>query len=122
MCYDSVRLAAGCLCVMSLASYALPQSISQNGDEVITVNASRKVHIESDVCSDGVCTTVVFDQSLEYSNVQSYLDNLNIQNVLQLSSGTVLSTHNGVVVLKDDFSYPFAVNITSINSTTCAFW
>ncbi|KIK57824.1 hypothetical protein GYMLUDRAFT_46028 [Collybiopsis luxurians FD-317 M1] len=93
-------------------------SISQNGNAVITVDASRTIHIESDVCSEGACTTVVFDQSLQYSNVQSYLDDLNIQNVLQLSSGTVSSTHNGIVVLKDDFSYPFAINITTINSTT----
>ncbi|KAF5391453.1 hypothetical protein D9757_001886 [Collybiopsis confluens] len=93
-------------------------SVRQNGDEIITVNASRKIHIESDVCSNNVCTKVVFDQSLEYSNVQSYLDDFNIENVLQISSGTVSSTHNGVVVLKDDFSFPFAVNITTINSTT----
>ncbi|KIK57827.1 hypothetical protein GYMLUDRAFT_246804 [Collybiopsis luxurians FD-317 M1] len=93
-------------------------SISQSGDMVITVNASRKIHIESDVCSNGVCTTVVFDQSLEYSNVQSYFDGLNVQDVLQLSSGSVSSTHNGIVVLKDDFSFPFALNFTTINSTT----
>jgi hypothetical protein len=89
-------------------------SVSENGDVVIAVTASRTIHIESDVCSGGACTAVVFDQNLEYSNVQTYLDDFNIQNVLQKSSGTVSSTHNGVVALKDDFSYPFAVNITTV--------
>lgn len=91
-------------------------TVSRNGDVTITVTASRTIHIESDVCNDGTCQTVVFDQSLEYSNVQTYLEDFAIQNVLQTTTGTVSSTHNGVVVLKDDYSYPFAINITSLNS------
>ncbi|KAF9069614.1 peptide N-acetyl-beta-D-glucosaminyl asparaginase amidase A-domain-containing protein [Rhodocollybia butyracea] len=96
-------------------------SVAKNGDIIITTTGSRTVHIESNVCSGDVCTSVVFDQSLQYSNVQSYLDDFNIQNVLQTTSGTVSSTHNGVVVLKDDYSYPFAVNITSLNAAGSIF-
>ncbi|KAF8831291.1 hypothetical protein HHX47_DHR1000757 [Lentinula edodes] len=96
-------------------------NIASNGDVIITVTASRTIHIESDVCSDDVCTAVVFDQSLNYSNVQTYLDGFNIQNVLQMASGSVVSTHNGVAVVKDDYSYPFAVNITSLNNDGSVF-
>ncbi|KAJ3779303.1 peptide N-acetyl-beta-D-glucosaminyl asparaginase amidase A-domain-containing protein [Lentinula raphanica] len=96
-------------------------SVTSNGDVTITVTASRTIHIESDVCSGEACTTVVFDQSLDYSNVQTYLNNFNIQNVLQTATGTVTSTHNGVTALKDDYSYPFAVNITSLNNNGSMF-
>ncbi|KAJ4487950.1 peptide N-acetyl-beta-D-glucosaminyl asparaginase amidase A-domain-containing protein [Lentinula aciculospora] len=96
-------------------------NVASNGDVTITVTASRTIHIESNVCSGDDCTAVVFDQSLDYSNVQTYLDGFNIQNVLQTASGTVSSTHNGVTSLKDDYSYPFAVNITSLNNNGSMF-
>ncbi|KAJ3813211.1 peptide N-acetyl-beta-D-glucosaminyl asparaginase amidase A-domain-containing protein [Lentinula aff. lateritia] len=96
-------------------------NVASNGDVIITVTASRTIHIESDVCSDDVCTAVVFDQSLNYSNVQTYLDGFDVQNVLQMASGSVVSTHNGVTVVKDDYSYPFAVNITSLNNDGSVF-
>ncbi|KAJ3987341.1 peptide N-acetyl-beta-D-glucosaminyl asparaginase amidase A-domain-containing protein [Lentinula detonsa] len=96
-------------------------TVASNGDVTITVTASRTIHIESDVCSGDDCTTIVFDQSLDYSNIQTYLDGFNIQNVLQTASGTVTSTHNGVAALKDDYSYPFAVNITSLNNDGSMF-
>jgi len=96
-------------------------TVSENGDVVITVTANRTIHIESDVCSDGTCETVIFDQSLQYTNVQTYLEDFDIQNVLQTTTGTVSSTHNGVVVLKDDYSFPFAINITSLNNEGSTF-
>ncbi|KAJ4469422.1 peptide N-acetyl-beta-D-glucosaminyl asparaginase amidase A-domain-containing protein [Lentinula edodes] len=79
-------------------------NVASNGDVIITVTAS-----------------LVYDQSLNYSNVQTYLDGFNIQNVLQIASGSVVSTHNGVAVVKDDYSYPFAVNITSLNNDGSVF-
>ena len=36
-----------------------------------------------------------------------------MQNVLQVSSGSVLSTHNGATVLRDAFSYPLAINFSA---------
>jgi hypothetical protein len=55
-------------------------SLGANGDLNITVTATRNVHIESDIISgSGVHTKVVFTQNLQYSNLQQYLDNLNIQ-------------------------------------------
>ncbi|KAJ3981920.1 hypothetical protein F5890DRAFT_1556356 [Lentinula detonsa] len=91
-------------------------TVASNGDVTVTLTASRTIHIESDVCSGDDCAMIVFDQSLDYSNIQTYLDGFNIQNVLQMASGTVTSIHNGVAALKDGYSYPFAVNITSLNN------
>lgn len=55
-------------------------SITSNGDTVITVKATRKIHIEADVISgSGKTKHVVFSQDLSYSNVQTYLDDFNIQ-------------------------------------------
>lgn len=55
-------------------------SVGANGDVNITVTATHSVHIESEfVSGSGKSTHVVWTQSLEYSNLQTYLDDLNIQ-------------------------------------------
>ncbi|KAL4265299.1 Peptide-N4-(N-acetyl-beta-glucosaminyl)asparagine amidase A [Pleurotus pulmonarius] len=90
-------------------------SIASNGDTVITVKATRKVHIEADVISgSGKTKHVVFSQDLSYSNVQTYLNDFNIQNVFQTATGVVVSTHNQVQKVVDTFSYPLGINITNI--------
>ena len=49
-------------------------NVGENGDGDVTVSATRKVHIESTITSgSGVVTNVVWDQNLEYSNVQKYV-------------------------------------------------
>jgi hypothetical protein len=51
-----------------------------NGDVIFTVSATRSIHIESEIIAgSGTKTSVVFDQKLEFSNMQSYLDNNFVQ-------------------------------------------
>jgi len=60
---------------------------------------------------------VAFQQNLDYTNTQYYLDDANTQNVAQVSSGSVLSLHNGVPVVMDDFEYPLYVNLSYLEIT-----
>lgn len=54
--------------------------VGTNGDVNVTVKATRNIHIEADVISgSGKSTHVVWSQNLNYTNVQTYLDNLMIQ-------------------------------------------
>ncbi|TFY80830.1 hypothetical protein EWM64_g3177 [Hericium alpestre] len=88
-------------------------SVGTNGDVNVTVGAKRSIRIESDIVSgSGKKTQVVFTQDLEYQNVQNYLDNAFVQLVDQTALGKVSSTHNGVKVLQDDFSFPLIINFT----------
>ncbi|KAF8964688.1 peptide N-acetyl-beta-D-glucosaminyl asparaginase amidase A-domain-containing protein [Flammula alnicola] len=93
-----------------------------NGDVNVTVSATRKIHIESTIISgSGKVNHVVFTQDLQYNNVQNFLDNAQIQNVLQTASGKVLSAHNGVNVVVDQFSYPLGINITNLDPSGNSF-
>ncbi|KAJ7219276.1 peptide N-acetyl-beta-D-glucosaminyl asparaginase amidase A-domain-containing protein [Mycena pura] len=92
-------------------------SVDNNGDIHITVAATRKIRISSQIVSgSGKKTTVNWEQSLEYTNQQDYLDNTLVQNVFQTSSGSVLSTHNGVPAVVDTFSFPLTINFTALNN------
>ncbi|KAF8172815.1 peptide N-acetyl-beta-D-glucosaminyl asparaginase amidase A-domain-containing protein [Mycena galopus ATCC 62051] len=96
-------------------------SLSENGDQLsIKVTASRKIHITADILSgSGKANHVVFSQSLEYVNQQAYFGN--DENVFQLSSGSVLSTHNNIPAVVDTFSYPITFNLTSFNAAGTSF-
>lgn len=118
-------------------------TIAANGDTVFTVTASRKIRVESEIISgSGKKTRVVWQQTLEYSNTQSYLDNSNIQvgpsisSVLgsiidnlvfqlleQTAKGTFQATHNGVQTLFDQFSFPLNVNFTNLtpSGSSCGY-
>ncbi|KAF7342117.1 Peptide-N4-(N-acetyl-beta-glucosaminyl)asparagine amidase A [Mycena venus] len=97
-------------------------SVRKNGDISITVTASRKIHITADILSgSGKINRVVFSQNLEYINQQAYFHNTSIQNTFQLSSGSVLSTHNNVPALVDTFSYPITINLTLLNDAGTFF-
>jgi len=86
--------------------------IGKNGDVNVTVRATRQIHIESTILSgSGKSTKVVWSQNLSYQNVQNYLKNASIQNVVQTATGTVLSTHDGVMTVADHFSYPFNISL-----------
>ena len=51
-------------------------SVGENGDVNVTVSATRQVHIESTIISgSGMVNNVVWVQSLEYNNVQNFLNN-----------------------------------------------
>ncbi|KAI0054076.1 hypothetical protein FA95DRAFT_1579129 [Auriscalpium vulgare] len=86
-------------------------SVGANGDVNITVKATRNVHIEAEIIGgSGARTEVVFSQALQYQNIQQYLNNTTVQNVIQTTSGQVTSTHNGQLVVQDDFSFPLTIN------------
>ncbi|KAI9453624.1 peptide N-acetyl-beta-D-glucosaminyl asparaginase amidase A-domain-containing protein [Lactarius psammicola] len=89
-------------------------SSSASGVDVnITLRASRSVHIETEIIAgSGARTEVVFSQNLGYANVQNYLQNFTTQNVFQVTSGEVLSRHNGEITVQDTFSYPLIINFT----------
>ena len=92
-------------------------SLGSNGDLNITVTASRSLTIEADVMSgSGRTTHVVWNQELAYSNNQFYLDNLNIQNVVQSSTGTSFSRHDGETVVQDKFDFPMEIDFTSVSN------
>ncbi|KAI9452296.1 peptide N-acetyl-beta-D-glucosaminyl asparaginase amidase A-domain-containing protein [Lactarius psammicola] len=89
-------------------------SSSASGVDVsITLNASRSIHIEAEIIAgSGTRTEVVFSQNLGYTNVQNYLRNFTTQNLFQVTSGGVLSRHNGEIALRDAFSYPLIIDFT----------
>ncbi|KAI9435804.1 peptide N-acetyl-beta-D-glucosaminyl asparaginase amidase A-domain-containing protein [Lactarius indigo] len=89
-------------------------SSSARGVDVnITLEASRRVHIEAEIIAgSGTRTKVVFSQNMEFRNVQNYLQNFTTQNLFQVTSGQVSSKHNGEIALLDTFSYPLIVNFT----------
>ncbi|OCH93367.1 hypothetical protein OBBRIDRAFT_885512 [Obba rivulosa] len=95
----------------------------QSGLDVnVTVTATRSIHIEADIVSgSGAHTHVVWSQQLQFSNTQYWLDNATFQNIAQTASGTFLSTHNGMVALQDDFSYPLFINYTNLNPEATIF-
>jgi len=98
----------------AFANTSITGSSAANGDVNITVTATRSIHIEANITSgSGQTNQVVWKQDLQYSNVQTYQDNTLIQNVVQQSSGQMLSTHNGKAALSDKFQYPMTIDLTS---------
>ncbi|TFY62752.1 hypothetical protein EVJ58_g3662 [Rhodofomes roseus] len=93
-------------------------TLDDNGDLTVTVTAKRSIQIQSDFTSgSGEHTSVTWTQNLDYSNTQSYLNGYLVNNVAQTATGSFLSTHNGVSVLSDDFSYPLYINMTYLNDS-----
>ncbi|KZT32653.1 hypothetical protein SISSUDRAFT_1066759 [Sistotremastrum suecicum HHB10207 ss-3] len=89
-------------------------SVGSNGDVNITVTASHSIHIEAQITSgSGKKTNVVWKQSLSYSNVQNYLEQTTVQKVVQTSSGSSVSTHNGVTSVSDVFQYPMTIDLVA---------
>ncbi|KAF8163305.1 peptide N-acetyl-beta-D-glucosaminyl asparaginase amidase A-domain-containing protein [Crassisporium funariophilum] len=97
-------------------------SVGTNGDVIVTVSATRNIHIESTIISgSGKTNRVVFDQNLVYKNIQNFLNDSTIQNVHQTASGTVSSTHNNVPMVFDDFSYPLDIQLTLLDPSGNSF-
>lgn len=94
-----------------------------NSDINITVTAARSLHIEAEVVSgSGETNHVVWQQDLSFSNTQFYLNNFDVQNLVQSSRGTSSSTHNGVTVVQDIFDFPVTIDLTGNDTTTlCTF-
>jgi hypothetical protein len=79
---------------------------SAASDVNVTETASRALHIEAEVTTgSGKTTKVIWTQDLSFKNVQSYLSNATRQVVHQTSTGKSVSTHNGLPVISDIYSY-----------------
>jgi hypothetical protein len=85
-----------------------------NGDLEVTVTAKRIIHIEADVISgSGKTNHVVWSQDLDYSNTQQSQGQGAVNIIDQHSTGTIISTHNGVTALSDKFSYPLSIKLSA---------
>ncbi|KAJ3786249.1 peptide N-acetyl-beta-D-glucosaminyl asparaginase amidase A-domain-containing protein [Lentinula aff. detonsa] len=83
-----------------------------------TVTATRDIHIEADIRSGSdQLTHVVWKQDLRFTNIQTYRNNGLLATLTQTSYGNSSSTHNGVAVLSDIFSYPFSTNFDYLDET-----
>ncbi|KAF9505993.1 hypothetical protein BS47DRAFT_1399898 [Hydnum rufescens UP504] len=72
------------------------------------------------VTGSGKSNLVKWTQDLSFHNFQSYSQDANYQVVQQSATGKSLSTHNGVPVVSDTFSYPLDIvyyNIAYGNTT-----
>lgn len=66
-------------------------SVSASGDLTVTVGATRSVRIESEIWTgSGDKVEVVFEQEMQFENVQSYVNNASIQ-VRSLSLSSILN-------------------------------
>ncbi|KAG2349899.1 hypothetical protein BDR05DRAFT_979958 [Suillus weaverae] len=113
----SGKRTTGSLTTYDVQPYAITETTASIGgaDVNITVKAQRSLKIESTIISgSGTTNNVVFQQNMDFTNTQYYLNDANTQNVAQISSGSVISTHNGVSVLTDNFNYPLYINFTTL--------
>ncbi|KAF8654060.1 hypothetical protein AX16_003594 [Volvariella volvacea WC 439] len=104
------------------ASTSISGSVGGSGDVNVTVSASRKIEIEAEIKGGSrKVTHVRWEQDLQYSNLQNFLQDTAIQNVFQTASGKALSTHNGIPTVVDTFSYPLNINFTVLTPTGDTF-
>ncbi|PPR08105.1 hypothetical protein CVT24_010566 [Panaeolus cyanescens] len=97
-------------------------NVADNGDVVVTVSATRSLRIESTIISgSGKVNKVVWTQNMQYENTQNFLDDASIQDFVQSASGTFRSTHNGITVVEDQFSYPLSINLTLLDPIKSTF-
>ncbi|KAJ1308702.1 hypothetical protein OPQ81_004393 [Rhizoctonia solani] len=97
--------------------------IAASNDVNVTETASRALHIEAEVrTGSGKTTKVVWTQDLNFKNVQSYLNNATRQVVNQVSSGKSISTHNGIPVISDDYSYPLDIDFWLVTENNASGW
>ncbi|TFK51274.1 hypothetical protein OE88DRAFT_1629573 [Heliocybe sulcata] len=80
----------------------------------VTTVAGRKLYIEGDVFTGSGYTKATWEQNLEFTNSEVYqtsLGNVSVQTVTQMSKGTSISTHNGVSMVSDTFTYPLYLQL-----------
>ncbi|KAF9069615.1 peptide N-acetyl-beta-D-glucosaminyl asparaginase amidase A-domain-containing protein [Rhodocollybia butyracea] len=104
--------------VNDFADTSITGSATEFGTFNATVTAKREIHIEADILSgSGHLTHTVWTQDLQFSNVQTYRNNGLFATLQQTSTGKSSSTHNGVPVLSDVFSFPFSTNFDYFDET-----
>ncbi|KAJ3759882.1 peptide N-acetyl-beta-D-glucosaminyl asparaginase amidase A-domain-containing protein [Lentinula raphanica] len=118
---SSSERTTGSLTVHSATDYAntsITGSVADFGHFDATVTATRDIHIEADILGgSGQSIHVVWTQDLVFSNIQTYRNDGLFATLTQTSNGTSTSTHNGVVVLSDIFSYPFKTRFDYLDAT-----
>ncbi|KAJ3919138.1 peptide N-acetyl-beta-D-glucosaminyl asparaginase amidase A-domain-containing protein [Lentinula edodes] len=111
----------GNMTVHSASNYAdtsITGFVEDFGQFNATVTAMRNIHIEADILSgSGQLTHVIWTQDLQFLNIQTYRNNGLLATLKQTSTGNSSSTHNGVAVLSDVFSYPFSTNFDYLDET-----
>ncbi|KAE9396036.1 hypothetical protein BT96DRAFT_922388 [Gymnopus androsaceus JB14] len=117
----SSKPTTGNITIHSASDYAdtsITGSVTTFGTFNATVTATRSIHIESDILSgSGQLTHVVWTQDMQFSNIQAY-QNIGLDLTLQqTSTGNSSSTHNGVSVISDVFSYPFSMTFDYFDET-----
>lgn len=113
-----------------ITSYNAPEygasdvtGIAAANDVNITETASRSLHIEAEIkTGSGKTTKVVWAQDLSFKNIQSYLSNATRQVVHQTSTGKSVSTHNGIPVISDEYSYPLDIDFLSVTENNASGW
>ena len=80
---DSNKPTTGEITVYEAEPYAqttITGNVGQDNEVIVTVKASRNIHIEADVrTGSGAETHVVWTQSLAFSNTQTYAQNASVQ-------------------------------------------
>ncbi|EJD44080.1 hypothetical protein AURDEDRAFT_88290 [Auricularia subglabra TFB-10046 SS5] len=85
--------------------------VAANGDVNVTVSGTRSLLIVSEIkAGSGTTTLVKWAQNMTFTNTQSFLDDTFVQLVRQRSTGTFVSTHNGIPIVSDVFDYPVDVD------------
>ncbi|CAE6523490.1 unnamed protein product [Rhizoctonia solani] len=113
-----------------ITSYVAPDYGTSNvegsaasNDVNVTETASRGLHIEAEVkTGSGKTTKVVWTQDLSFKNTQSYLNNATRQVVNQVSSGKSVSTHNGIPIISDEYSYPLEIDFWLVTENNASGW
>ncbi|CUA70145.1 hypothetical protein RSOLAG22IIIB_00493 [Rhizoctonia solani] len=114
----------------NITSYIAPDygtssvtGIATSNDVNVTETASRALHIEAEIrTGSGKATKVVWRQDLNFENVQSYLNNATRQVVNQVSSGKSVSTHDGIPVITDNYSYPLDIDFWLVSENNASGW
>ncbi|KAG9110473.1 hypothetical protein FRC07_008190, partial [Ceratobasidium sp. 392] len=113
-----------------ITSYTAPnygasdvKGVVAGNDVNITETASRVLHIEAEVTTgSGKTTKVVWTQDLSFRNTQSYLNNATRQVLHQTSTGKSVSTHNGLPVISDIYSYPLDIDFLLVTENNASGW
>ncbi|KAG8953062.1 hypothetical protein FRC04_003009 [Tulasnella sp. 424] len=95
----------------------------KSGDVSITVAAEHSLQIEALlVTGSGTISVVTWQQSYSFTNTQSYRDGATYQVSRQGAQGQSRSTHNGVLKLEDEFSWPLTVDFWTVDNDEGFGW
>ncbi|KZT30135.1 hypothetical protein NEOLEDRAFT_1054711 [Neolentinus lepideus HHB14362 ss-1] len=80
----------------------------------VSTMAGRRLYVEGEIWTGSGYTRAVWEQNLNFTNSEVYqttLGNVSVQTVTQTSKGVSSSTHNGIPVVSDVFTYPLYLQL-----------